>query len=108
MRHHTLQNLFDQLVLFFLRKTLYQKVAPKFELVKGQFKTERDQWKSEQKVMLSYLQAHNNTLESFTKECNKLLIYMINNYEKTLCNIITNYIINRLRESRMVSLKTKN
>ena len=33
---------------------------------------------------------------------------MINNYGKTFCNIITNHIMNRLRESRMLSLKTKN
>ena len=33
---------------------------------------------------------------------------MINNCVKTFCNIITNRIIYRLRESRMMSLKTKN
>ena len=43
---------------------LDQEVTPEFELVKGQFKTERHQWKCEQKVMLSYLQVHSNTLKS--------------------------------------------
>ena len=33
---------------------------------------------------------------------------MINNYGKTFCNIITNRIMNKLRESRMVALKTNN
>ena len=92
----------------FVKKALYQEVTPKFALVKGQFKTGRDKWKCEQRVMLSHLQDHQNTLKSFIKECNTLLIYMINNYEKMFCNIFTNRIMNRLRESRMVSLETKN
>ena len=33
---------------------------------------------------------------------------MINNCGKTFCNIITNRIMCRLRESRMISLKTRN
>ena len=58
--------------------------------------------------MLSHFQDQKHTLKSFIKEFNTLLIYMINNYGKTFCNIITNRIMNRLRESRMLSLKTKN
>ena len=92
----------------FVKKALYQEVTPKFALGKGQFKTGRDKWKCEQRVMLSHLQDHKDTLKSLIKEYNMLLIYMINNYGKTFCNIITNRIMNRLRESRMVSLKTKN
>ena len=92
----------------FVKKVLYQEVTPTFALVKGQFKKERDKWKCEQKVMLSHLQDQKNTLKSFIKEYNTLLIYMINNYGKTFCNIITNRIMNRLRESRKLSLKTKN
>ena len=92
----------------FVKKALYQEVTPKFALVKGQFKTGRGKWKCEQRVMLSHLQDHKNMLKSLIKEYNMLLIYMINNYGKTFCNIITNRIMNRLRESRMVSLKTKN
>ena len=92
----------------FVKKALYREVTPKFALVKGQFKTEKDKWKCEQKVMLSHLQDHKNTLKPLIKEYNTLRIYMINNYGKTFCNIITNHIMNRLRESRMLSLKTKN
>ena len=58
--------------------------------------------------MLSHFQDQKHTLKSFIKEFNTLLIYMINNYGKTFCNMITNRIMNRLRESRMLSLKTKN
>ena len=74
----------------FVKKVLHQEVTPKFALAKGQFKTERDQWKCEQKVMLSHLQDHKNTLKSLIKEYSTLLIYMINNnYGKMFCNIIT-------------------
>ena len=58
--------------------------------------------------MLSHLQDHKNKLKSLLKEYNTPLTYMINNYGKTCCNIITNPIMNRLRESRILSLKTKN
>ena len=58
--------------------------------------------------MLSHLQDHKNTLKFLLKEYNTPLTYMINNYGKTCCNIITNPIMNRLRESRILSLKTKN
>ena len=77
----------------FVKKALYREVAPKFALVKGQFKTEKDNWKCEQKVMLSHLQDHKNTLKSLIKEYNTLRIYMINNYGKTFFNIITNHIM---------------
>ena len=92
----------------FVKKALYQEVTPKFALVKGQFKTGRDKWKCEQRVMLPHLQHHKNTLKSLIKEYNMILINMINNYGKTLCNIIANRIMNRLREPRTVSSKTKN
>ena len=69
---------------------------------------ERDKWKCEQKVMLPHLQDHKNTLKSLIKEWNTLLLCMINNYGKTFCNVITNCIMNRLRESQVISLKTKN
>ena len=98
----------ELLLLALLKKALYLDVTRKFTFVKGQFKMEREKWKCEQKVMLSNLQDYKNTLKSLIKEYNTLLIYMINNYGKTFCNIITNCIMNRLRESQMVSLKTKN
>ena len=76
--------------------------------MKRQFKTEIDKCKCEQKVMLSHLQDHKNTFKSLIKEYNTLLIYMINNYGKTFCNIITNRLMNRIGEPQMLSLKTKN
>ena len=100
----------EQLVLAasIVKKAFYQEVTSKFELVKGQFKIERDKWKCEQRVMLPHLEDHKNMLKSLIKEYNMLLIYIIKNYGKTFRNIITNRIMTRLRKSPMVSLKTKN
>ena len=80
----------------FVKKALYQEVTPKFTLVKVQFKTKRDKWKCEQRVILSHFQDHKNTLKSLMKEYNLPLIDMINSYGKTFFNIITNHIMNRL------------
>ena len=64
----------------FLKKSLHQEVT--------QFKTKRDKWKCEKRVIYRmhkntlklHLQDHKNTLKSLIKECNTLLINMINNY----------------------------
>ena len=86
----------------FLKKLLHQEVT--------QFTTKRDKWKCRkvERVMLLHLQDHKNTLKSLIKERNTLLINLINNYWNRFCNIITNCLMKRLRESRMVSLKAKN
>ena len=62
--------------------------------MKRQFKIERYKWKCEKNVMLWHLQDHKIALKSLIKEYNTLLIYIINNYGKTFCNIIANRIIN--------------
>lgn len=52
----------------FVTKALYQEVAPKYASVKGQLKTKSNNWRCEQKLIVSHLQEHKNTSKSLIKE----------------------------------------